>query len=126
MSEAGLGHLVLFKHDHLEKWESSLHFGKNSGYFNTVPKETNILFGGGLDDVWCDPQSGLVFIVDYKSTANSSLLISSAYDTTAGEEAGKSISLCKLRMFFYAAHRPLGPFGFGTVLNSPEPLLQLG
>ena len=70
MSDAGLGHLVPFAHAHLEKWESSLHFGTNSEYFNTVHKETNILFGGGLDDVWSDPRTGLLFIVDYKSTAN--------------------------------------------------------
>ena len=38
--------------------------------FNTVHEPTNILFGGGLDDVWINPETNELHIVDYKSTAN--------------------------------------------------------
>ena len=70
MKQAGLGHLIPFQHEHLEKWESSLHFATSLDYFNTVHEDTNILFGGGLDDVWVDPKTEVLYIVDYKSTAN--------------------------------------------------------
>ena len=46
MKQAGLGHLIPFQHEHLEKWESSLHFATSLDYFNTIHEESNILFGG--------------------------------------------------------------------------------
>ncbi|MDC0220406.1 hypothetical protein OAL54_01575 [Gammaproteobacteria bacterium] len=66
---AGLEHLVPFAHEDIENWEDSLHFGLNPNKFNTLHRETNILFGGGLDDVWQNQESGELHIVDYKSTA---------------------------------------------------------
>ena len=54
----------------MDKWALSTHFGTNDGYFNTVHKETNIRFGGGLDDVYENIETGELHIVDYKSTAN--------------------------------------------------------
>ena len=66
----GLGHLVPFEHEHLSLWETSLHFGLSPNHFNTVHEPTNILFGGGLDDVWINPETNELHIVDYKSTAN--------------------------------------------------------
>ena len=35
-------------------------------------EQTNILFGGGLDDVWENAESGELHVVDYKSTAQMS------------------------------------------------------
>ena len=29
-----------------------MQFGASSNHFNTLHEQTNILFGGGLDDVW--------------------------------------------------------------------------
>ena len=52
--------------------ESSLHFGSSPNHFNTVHEQTNILFGGGLDDVWENIDTGELHIVDYKSTAQMS------------------------------------------------------
>ena len=69
MTKHGLGHLVPFKHTDLEKWESSLHFGVSSRYFNTIHEETNIKFGGGVDDIWQSTKSGTLYVVEYKSTA---------------------------------------------------------
>ncbi|MDG1004020.1 MAG: hypothetical protein P8N58_04005 [Emcibacteraceae bacterium] len=66
----GLGHLIPFEHEHLSLWETSLHFGLSPNHFNTVHESTNILFGGGLDDVWINPETSELHIVDYKSTAN--------------------------------------------------------
>ena len=65
----GLGHLRPFAHDQLNKWTSSTQFGASEEHFNTVHEPTNILFGGGVDDVWENSQTGELHIVDYKSTA---------------------------------------------------------
>ena len=65
----GLDHFIPFEHEHLEKWTNSLHYGANDTYFNTVHTESNIKFGGGLDDVFLNTRTGQIHIVDYKSTA---------------------------------------------------------
>ncbi|MBP52203.1 MAG: hypothetical protein CMI27_03555 [Opitutae bacterium] len=65
----GLGHLIPFEHENLEKWASSLHYGTNDNYFNAVHTASNIKLGGGLDDVFFNTQSGQIHIVDYKSCA---------------------------------------------------------
>ncbi len=54
MVSAGLQHLVPFEHEDLEKWENALQFGTTPNHFNTLHKESNIIFGGGLDDVWVE------------------------------------------------------------------------
>ena len=64
----GLDHLVPFAHEDMERWENSMHFGA-ANHFNALHEETNILFGGGLDDVWQNRETGELHIVDYKSTA---------------------------------------------------------
>lgn len=51
MSYYGYNHLIPFEHSDLKKWESSLHFGVDDTYFNTIHHETNLLIGGGLDDI---------------------------------------------------------------------------
>jgi len=65
----GLGHLIPFEHEHLENWTNSMHFGQNETFFNADHPESNIRFGGGLDDVFLNTQTGQLHIVDYKSTA---------------------------------------------------------
>ncbi len=72
MIKAGLEHLRPFQHEDIGKWESSLQFGSSPNHFNTLHEETNILFGGGLDDVWENIETGELHIVDYKSTAQMS------------------------------------------------------
>ena len=72
MVAAGLEHLRPFAHEDIGKWESSLQFGSSPNHFNTIHEETNILFGGGLDDVWENIETGELHIVDYKSTAQMS------------------------------------------------------
>ena len=67
--KAGLGHLVPFSHEDLENWTNSLQFGLNDRYFNVVHRPTNLKVGGGLDDVFVDSHTGVLHIVDYKSTA---------------------------------------------------------
>ena len=69
MRLAGLDYLIPFAHEDMNDWEDSLHFGLTPNKFNTWHRETNILFGGGLDDVWQNKESGELHIVDYKSTA---------------------------------------------------------
>jgi len=65
----GLGHLIPFEHEDLENWTDSMQYGLNDHYFNTVHEETNIKFGGGLDDVFYNTETGQIHIVDYKSEA---------------------------------------------------------
>jgi len=69
MAANGLSHLRPFDHENLDKWVSSTQFGASSAHFNTTHEETNILFGGGIDDVWENIQTGELHVVDYKSTA---------------------------------------------------------
>lgn len=72
MESAGLSHLRPFAHKDIQLWESSLQFGASPNHFNTIHEETNIKFGGGLDDVWENANTGQLHIVDYKSTAQMS------------------------------------------------------
>ena len=67
--EAGLGHMIPFDHEDLEKWTNSLQYGLNDSYFNTIHKETNIKLGGGIDDVYLNTQTDQIHLVDYKSQA---------------------------------------------------------
>ena len=69
MIRNGLKHLVPFAHEDLERWINALHFGASLNHFNTLHEETNILFGGGIDDVWQNVETGELHIVDYKSTS---------------------------------------------------------
>lgn len=64
MQRNGLGHLVPYKHDDFETWTKSLQLGLRTYY-----EPADLLIGGGLDDVWHDPQTDEIFVVDYKSTA---------------------------------------------------------
>ena len=70
MSDNALGHLQPFNHPNMINWENSLSFGKDDQYFNILHEETNMRFGGGLDDVWENIETGELHIVDYKSTSN--------------------------------------------------------
>lgn len=71
MVRMGLGHLRPFWHEHIHYWADSLHFGAANRFHFDDP-ETQIRFGGGLDDVWENIQTGELHIVDYKSTAQAS------------------------------------------------------
>ena len=64
MKRNGLGHLVPFQHEDFETWTKSLQLG-----LKTYHEKSNLIIGGGLDDVWHDPKTNELFIVDYKSTA---------------------------------------------------------
>ncbi|EAQ96100.1 PD-(D/E)XK nuclease superfamily [Congregibacter litoralis KT71] len=72
MVHHGLDNLKPFEHPDLERWMSSLHFGSGDDYFSVVHDETNIRFGGGIDDIWEHVTTGQLHIVDYKSTSNQS------------------------------------------------------
>jgi len=67
--KAGLGRMIPFAHEDLNNWTNSLHYGLNDSYFNTVHEETNIKFGGGLDDVFLNTETNQIHIIDYKSQA---------------------------------------------------------
>ena len=69
MVSARLEHLRPFAHPDLELWTNSLQFGLSDHHLNTVHKGTNIKFGGGLDDVFENIETGELHVVDYKSTS---------------------------------------------------------
>ena len=71
LERTGFGHLSPFAHEHFELWTQSLHFGAENR-MNTVHEPTKLKIGGGLDDVWVNSQTGLLHIVDYKSTSQKS------------------------------------------------------
>lgn len=56
--------LVPFQHEYMDAWRDSL----RRGITYAVP-ETNIVLTGGVDDVWVDPSTGELVIVDYKATS---------------------------------------------------------
>jgi len=64
MERNDLGHLVPFKHENFELWTKSLQLG-----LRTFHEPSNLIIGGGLDDVWHDLKTDEIFVVDYKSTA---------------------------------------------------------
>ena len=64
MERNGLSHLVPFQHADFHSWTQSLQLG-----FRTYHESSNLIIGGGLDDVWHDPKTNELFLVDYKSTA---------------------------------------------------------
>ena len=64
MKRNGLEHLVQFKHEDFHSWTQSLQLG-----FKTYHEKSDLIIGGGLDDVWHDSKTNELFIVDYKSTA---------------------------------------------------------
>ncbi len=65
MKGHGLDRLVPFQHPDFELWTKSLQLG-----LQTHHKKTNLIVGGGLDDVWLNLDTGQVHVVDYKSTAS--------------------------------------------------------
>jgi hypothetical protein len=46
-----------------------MQFGSSTSHFNTLHEELNIVFGGGVDDIWENVATGELHIVDYKSTS---------------------------------------------------------
>lgn len=56
--------LVPFAHEHMDVWRDAL----RRGVTYHVPG-TNILVTGGVDDVWVDPKTDEIVIVDYKATS---------------------------------------------------------
>src|SRR3989344_2174264 len=54
---------VPYEHEKLDLWRDSL-----GGGIQYLHEPTNLLITGGVDDVWVNPQGGLI-IVDYKATS---------------------------------------------------------
>jgi CRISPR/Cas system-associated exonuclease Cas4 (RecB family) len=55
---------VPFQHKKMEEWRDALRRG-----IQHLHPETNLLICGGIDDVWTDPATGELIIVDYKATS---------------------------------------------------------
>ncbi len=56
--------LVPFQHEFMDTWRDSL----RQGITYALPG-TNIVVTGGVDDIWVDPVTGELVIVDYKATS---------------------------------------------------------
>ena len=59
MEKNGLSHLVPFKHDDFETWTKSLQLGLRTDF-----EDQNIIVGGGLDDVWHNPKTNEIHIIN--------------------------------------------------------------
>jgi len=55
---------IPFKHADIERWRDSLHAG-----VQYVVPNTNLMLQGGLDDVWENPKTKELMVVDYKATS---------------------------------------------------------
>jgi hypothetical protein len=55
---------IPFKHDDMDNWRDSLHKG-----IQYVVPGTNLMLHGGLDDVWINPKTNELMVVDYKATS---------------------------------------------------------
>ena len=64
MVKNGLEHLVPFGHEDFQLWTKAMQFG-----LQTLHKPTNIILGGGLDDVWQNKDTEQLHVIEYKSTA---------------------------------------------------------
>jgi hypothetical protein len=87
----GLSNVVPFAHPAIDKWRDALWHGLEYDVPNS-----NIVLHGGIDDVWQDPASAQLIVVDYKSQANSHSVTSEAY------LAGIYHQGYKVQMDFYA------------------------
>ena len=58
---------IPFKHEHMDRWRNSLHAG-----VQYIVPNTNIMFYGGLDDIWVDSKTNELIVVDYKATSKAS------------------------------------------------------
>ena len=69
-TKSELSNLIPLDHEDLDHWTDSLQFGSSPKKYNTLHEPTNILFGGGIDDMWLNTKTGEYTLVDFKSTAN--------------------------------------------------------
>lgn len=67
LSEAYGLDLVPFQNDKMEQWRDALRRG-----IRYLHPATNFDVGGGIDDIWVDPSTGELVIVDYKATSKKS------------------------------------------------------
>lgn len=67
MKEYGIDAVPL-EHEKLEEWRDALKRG-----ISFLHKETNLIFRGGVDDVWVKPNGELI-IVDYKATSKDEVI----------------------------------------------------
>jgi hypothetical protein len=80
-----LGHLIPFNHEDFDLWTKALQLG-----LRTFHKSSGFIVGGGLDDIWHNPVTDEVHIVDYKSTATKRNKDLTALETITLEGAYKS------------------------------------
>jgi CRISPR/Cas system-associated exonuclease Cas4 (RecB family) len=67
LSEAYGLEVVPFQHQKMAEWRDAMRRG-----IQHLHAQTNLLIGGGIDDVWTDPKTGELIIVDYKATSKNS------------------------------------------------------
>ncbi len=58
---------IPFKHNDMDRWRDSLHAG-----VQYIVPNTNLMFYGGLDDIWVDSKTNELLVVDYKATSKAS------------------------------------------------------
>lgn len=84
-----LSHIIPFNHPEIDYWRDALNGGLNW-------KKENILFTGGVDDLWFNTLTKEVIIVEYKSQAKNGLITKENYFSDVYHEQ------YKVQVEFYA------------------------
>ena len=84
----GLGNLVPYDHEEFQLWTKSRQLGLRTFY-----EPENFIIGGGLDDVWHDPKSNELFVVDYKSTAGGHIPKTHFYSACCSGKVNSTMSI---------------------------------
>jgi hypothetical protein len=66
--------LVPFQHEQIDHWRNG-----SSGGVSYLDENTNIELHGGLDDIWFDPNTKELIVVDYKAQSNNTPVETVAY-----------------------------------------------
>ena len=66
--------LIPFQHEQMDHWRNAL-----SGGVSYLDENTNIELHGGLDDIWFDPETKELVVVDYKAQSNNTPVKNVAY-----------------------------------------------
>lgn len=82
---------VPYQHQSMDKWRNSL-----SGGIEYHDKETNIIFTGGVDDIWYDLDTDQLVVIDYKAQSSSKAVNQHTYLNSVYHQG------YKMQLDFYA------------------------
>jgi len=82
---------IPYEHPDMDKWRNSL-----SGGIEYHDKDTNIIFSGGVDDIWYDLDTDQLVVIDYKAQSSSKAVDQHTYLNSVYHQG------YKMQLDFYA------------------------